>query len=296
MTGDPRVSIVIPAFNAAATLARALDSVRAQSFTAWEAIVVDDAGREDGTAARVASYADSRLRLIRRSERGGPSRARNDGIAAARGEFIAFLDADDEWLPEKLARQVEILAKDPGVSLVACDMRALYEDGHEGLSVFARQAPVEGKTAWKALLASSFIGTSSVLTRRALLREFDGFDPGLAVGEDQDVFIRLAMRGAVVALPEQLAVYHYRGSSYSAGLATAQADHVLRMVRRHLADVGDSLTVRERRNILAQRYGRLGRNLIEAGAKMRGALLILGAALRGSIPRTNLAALAGLLR
>ncbi len=291
---SPRVSVVIPAFNAVATLSRALDSVRAQRFTAWEAIVVDDASR-DGTGTLVETYADPRLRLIKRDSQGGPSRARNDGIASARGDLIAFLDADDEWLPEKLALQVTAIERSDAISLVTCDMRAIHEDGEEGLSIFARQTPSEGPDAWKALLASSFIGTSSVLTRRVLLDAVGGFDPSLAVGEDQDVFIRLARRGAVIALSQALAIYHYRGSSYSAGLATAQADHVMRMVERHLLDEAE-LTARERQQILARRYGRLGRNLIEAGATRRGVSLILAAALRGSLPPANIAALAGILR
>jgi glycosyltransferase involved in cell wall biosynthesis len=289
------VSVIIPALNASATLGRALDSVAAQTYPQWEAIVVDD-GSDDDTVAFVERRGDPRCRVIRRATRGGPSRARNDGIAAAQGEFIAFLDADDEWLPEKLARQGAIFARDPAVSLVTCDMRSIYEDGSEGLSIFARQSPVEGETAWKTLLASSFVGTSSVMTRRALLDQIGGFDPTLAVGEDQDLFIRLAMRGKVAALPEKLAIYHYRRASYSAAYATEQAAHVLRMVRRHLDAAGERLSPRERRSILARRYGRLGRNLIAAGARGRGAWLILAAAMRGNLSRENLAALAMLTR
>jgi glycosyltransferase involved in cell wall biosynthesis len=287
----PLVSVVIPAYRAAATLPRALNSVTAQTYTAWEAIVVDDAGG-DGTAGIVASFGDSRVRLLRRADRGGPARARNDAIAVARGDLIAFLDADDEWLPEKLERQVAAMTADPANGLVVCDMRAVYPDGSEGLSVFARQAPAEGPQAWKALLASSFIGTSSVLTRRDLVVAAGGFDPDLAVGEDQDLFIKLALRGKVVALAGRLAIYHYSAASYSQAYAAAQAGHVLRMVRRHLALEAARLTRAERRRILARRYGRLGRNLVAAGARGRGAAMILGAAVMGNVSPENLRALA----
>lgn len=287
---SPLVSVIIPALNAGATLGRALDSVAAQTYPQWEAIVIDD-GSSDDTAALVERRADPRCRLIRRFMRGGPSRARNDGIEAARGEVIALLDADDEWLPRKLARQVAALQQNPAAALVVCDMQAVHEDGRAGSSIFARQAPSAGGEAWKALLASSFIGTSAVLAPRGLLQELGGFDPDLAVGEDQDLFIRLALRGDVVVLPEALAIYHYRQESYSAAYAGDQARIVLGMVRRHLAAERGRLRGAERRHILAQRYGRLGRNLIAAGARGRGARLILEAACLGSISMENASAL-----
>jgi glycosyltransferase involved in cell wall biosynthesis len=287
---SPLVSVIIPALNAGATLGRALDSVAAQTYPHWEAIVVDD-GSSDDTAALVERRGDLRCRVIRRVTRGGPSRARNDGIAGARGEVIALLDADDEWLPEKLARQVAALEQHPGAALVVCDMHAIHEDGSDGTSVFTRQSPSAGPDAWKALLASSFIGTSAALAPRALLQELGGFDTSLAVGEDQDLFIRLALRGEVVVLPEALAIYHYRHASYSAAYAGDQARIVLGMVRRHLAVEGARLRRSERRHILAQRYGRLGRNLIAAGARGRGIRLILEAACLGSITIENLSAL-----
>lgn len=295
MGAPPLVSIVIPAFDAAATLDRALASVAAQTYSPWEAIVVDD-GSADGTAAWVERRGDPRCRVLRRATRGGPSAARNDGIAAARGELVAFLDADDEWLPEKLARQVAAIAQHPGAGLVVCDMRAVHEDGSEGTSIFTRQAPSAGPEAWKALLASSFIGTSTVVTPRRLLHAVGGFDTALAVGEDQDLFIRLALRGEVVIVPEALAIYHYRHASHSADYARDQARIVLAMVRRHLAAERGRLRWTDRRRILAQRYGRLGRNLVFAGAKGKGVALILKAACLGNITRENLAALAHVSR
>ena len=287
---SPLVSVIIPALNASATLGRALDSVRAQTYSHWEAIIIDD-GSSDDTVALVERRGDPRCRVIRRFTRGGPSRARNDGIAAAKGALIALLDADDEWLPEKLARQVAALARHPAASLVVCDMYAIHEDGSAGSSVFTRQAPSAGPEAWKALLASSFIGTSAVLAPRDLVRDIGGFDASLAVGEDQDLFIRLALRGEVVVLPEALATYYYRHASYSVAYAGDHAQIVLGMVRHYLAAESRRLSRSERRYILAQRYSRLGRNLIAAGARARGARLILEAACLGSVTIENLSAL-----
>ncbi|HLI22896.1 MAG TPA: glycosyltransferase family A protein [Stellaceae bacterium] len=287
MAASPLVSIIIPAFNASATLDRALASLAAQTYANWEAVIVDDASSDD-TAVAAVRRGDPRCRVVRRAARGGPARARNEAIAAAKGDLVAFLDADDEWLPEKLTRQVAAFAAHPAAALVVCDMRAIHEDGSEGSSVFTRQLPTAGTEAWKALLASSFIGTSAALAPRRLIDEVGGFDPALAVGEDQDLFIKLARRGEVVVVPEALAIYHYRGASYSSEYARDQARIVLGMVRRHLDQGASCLSPAERRRILAQRYGRLGRNLMAAGARGRGAALILHAACLGSITVENL--------
>ena len=110
-----RVSVITAAYNSERTLERALESGLSQTWRDFELIVVND-GSTDDTAAILARYGD-RIRVVNRA-RGGCSAAWNTGIGAARGEFIAFLDADDEWLPDKLARTVPILEGDPGCVLV----------------------------------------------------------------------------------------------------------------------------------------------------------------------------------
>jgi len=102
-----KVSIIVPLYNKAPHVRRALDSIAAQTFADFEAIIVDDGSTDDG-AAIVANYSDARFRLIRQAN-AGPGAARNAGIAQARGELIAFLDADDEWLPEFLYESVRLL-------------------------------------------------------------------------------------------------------------------------------------------------------------------------------------------
>jgi len=284
------VSVVVPTFNAALTVRRALASVRAQTHAEWEAICVDDASTDD-TVARIVAFDDPRIRIIRLDRNGGPGRARNLGIAAARGALVAFLDADDEWLPDKLARQVALFEADAGLALAVTDMRVKTVDGRDGSSVYTRQPPVSGAEAWKTLLASSFIATSAVMTRRALLDEIGGFDPDLVTGEDQDLFIRLAMTGRVYAAPDALAVYHWMPRSYSTGHAARQAADVIAMVRRNFERLDDRLSPAERRAILARRFERLGANLMDSGARLRGAWLLMRAAAFGRAPLRNLRAI-----
>src|SRR3954452_7696310 len=105
---QPLVTVIIPAYNAAATVARAVDSVLAQTYRPIEVIVVDDCSK-DATSEIVAAYRDERIRLLHLPHNQGVSGALNEGLSIARGEYIAFLDADDEWLPTKLAKQVPVL-------------------------------------------------------------------------------------------------------------------------------------------------------------------------------------------
>jgi glycosyltransferase involved in cell wall biosynthesis len=125
----PLVSIVTPVYNAARWLPETLASVRAQTLTDWEQILVDD-GSKDGSVAMIEAAArqDTRLRLLRTAQNEGPSAARNLAIHAAHGRFIAFLDADDLWLPEKLARSVAWLATN-GYDFIYHDYRHLSHDG-----------------------------------------------------------------------------------------------------------------------------------------------------------------------
>ena len=209
------VSVVIPTWNSAATLPRAIDSVLAQTWPHCELIVVDDGGSDD-TPALLAGYG-ARLRALRQAN-AGPAAARNHGLREARGDYVAFLDADDYWLPEKLECQVALLGARPEIGFCSTATRV----------VDARGEPVRAWPCHKAtapLLETLFMhsaavsgSTSGVLARRELLLAADGFDARLRGFEDPDLWIRLAARADYVCIPEALTVVTRMPNSVSGNL------------------------------------------------------------------------------
>ena len=208
MSGTPRFSVVTPAWNAAATLAATVASVRAQTLPDWEMIVVDD-GSTDATRtlAGELAAAEPRLRLIAWDDNRGPAAARNAGIRAARGRFIAFLDADDLWYPAKLARQVAAL--EAGSPLVFAAYRRIDAAGRP-LGV----VPARPRLTHADLLRSNFIGCLTAVYDTAHFGKVEM--PPLRRRQDYGLWLTLLAGGAVArGLPEVLADYRVRPGSLS---------------------------------------------------------------------------------
>ena len=197
--GPPLVSVIIPAYNASRHLAECLGKVREQvgHFT-LQTLVIDD-GSKDSTGE--IARAQPGVECLTQPNR-GPSAARNTGIAAARGEFIAFLDADDLWPQGKLSAQLGLLMQNPDVALVAGDCRQFDARGPWPQTEFATS-----RLGWTAsgpgavvpdgyarLLENNFITTGSVVVRRAALANVGGFDEGLRLVEDLELWLRIARR------------------------------------------------------------------------------------------------------
>ena len=194
MPETPLVSVVIPAFNAASVIAETLDSVCAQTFQDFEVIIVDD-GSTDETAAVAREFcaADARFTLIQQPN-GGPSVARNTAVEHARGEWIAFLDADDVWLPEKLARQMELFREDPRANFLFTNY--YFWDGSRNFSAYYRQSrPLPEGDAGRQLVFACVYGCSAVVVRRETLQAVGPFDPDLPFAQDWDMWLRIAERG-----------------------------------------------------------------------------------------------------
>lgn len=211
----PAVSVVVPAYNAAWCIRRAVDSVLAQTFTDFELIVVDD-GSTDDTPAVLNTYGD-RLCLVRKPN-GGLSSARNAGIEAARGRYVAFLDADDWWLPEKLRRQIALMEADP--ALVFCSTAARIEspDGDVLGEWACGNSPLPTLEAIFATNAHVAGSGSAVVARRDAFARTGGFDERLRSLEDIDMWMRLAAIGGYTCVPQPLTVILKRPGSMSGNL------------------------------------------------------------------------------
>jgi glycosyltransferase involved in cell wall biosynthesis len=201
----PLVSVVIPAYNRATVLRRAIDSVLRQSFGDFEIIVVDD-GSTDGTAAEASRCTDPRLSVLRLDANRGAAAARNSGIRAAAGALIAFLDSDDEWLPQKLERQVAALQRAPAkVLLSTTGYWMLRERSRE-----IRARTPKNVADWGAALRSGCVLSpgSTAMMRREAFAIHGFFDEQLRRLEDWDWLLRYVAQHDILVVPEPLARIH----------------------------------------------------------------------------------------
>ena len=199
-----RVAVVIPAYNPGRFLEEALRSLVAQVYEDWEGVVVDDGGAEDLDWVR---HVDRRVRLMRQ-ENGGPSVARNTAIRSTSGEFVAFLDADDTWLPGKLGAQVAVMDEQPAAALCSTDFEIVDGDGRRIRGNYG-----EPPHDVSELLRGCSIACCTVMVRRAALRQAGTFDPAFRIAQDWDLWIRLARVGKLIHCPEVLARYRQHASN-----------------------------------------------------------------------------------
>lgn len=199
----PRVSVIVPAYNAAKTLNETLASATAQTFTDLEVIVVDD-GSSDDTYAVALATGDDRVKVVQ-VPNGGVSRARNHGIQAAQGELIAFLDADDVWQPEKLAKQVQAMADALDAGLCVTAALRIDENSVPIGHIPVTQAPDHCAAL---LLGAMTVGcVSSGLARRDVLERVGLFKPELSQCADLDLWLRMSVATRIVIVDEPLVRY-----------------------------------------------------------------------------------------
>lgn len=254
MTADApqaKVTVVIPAFNAAWCIRKAIDSVFAQTFSDFALLVVDD-GSTDDTVDVLSSYGDA-LRVIRQRN-GGLSSARNAGIRESQGEFIAFLDADDWWLPDKLARQAQLLLAEPDVGFVSTAARVENLEG-QVLNMWAC-------TQCTAPFLQRLFGAngdvagsgSAVMARRRLFDVVGGFDESLLSLEDVDMWMRLAAVAGYACIDEPLAVILKRPGSMSRNLEVMR-DASMRVMKKNRHLLPENLQGAYWRNCMAGMHG-----------------------------------------
>lgn len=255
-----RVSVIVPTFNRAPSLVRALESILAQSMGDFEVVIVDDAS-SDGTAAAVERLGSERLRYLRHEETRGGSAARNTGIHAARAELIAFLDDDDEWLPRKLERQLNVL------DTVASDV-AVVHCGFEKVSdvtgdVIESRIPTDRNLTPLDFLRSTRFATSVAVIRRQCFDEVGLFDESLPGTQDRDLWIRVSRHFRFAHVSEVLVRHHIHGEQITSTLSI-KIEAKQRMLAKYAVDL------REHPAILAYDLWRLGLLCCAAGRRQEG--------------------------
>ena len=268
---DPAVSVVLPTYNRASTIARAIDSVLHQTFPDFELIIVDD-GSTDGTRSVLAQYStNSRIVIVPAPHRGCAG-ARNTGLERARGRYVAFQDSDDEWAPQKLAAAMAALdAAGPGTGVFYSDMQIMLPDGRSGLLAspdVTRGVLVDDRTLDYAVRC---IGIQSAVIRKDCLDAVGGFDEALPRLIDLDLFIRLAEQTRFERSRTPLVTYHF-------GTGISADTQALVSARRHLLrKYGGRL--RQQRHHLAGQYFYLGLALEENGNRLAAQPFLLRALL-----------------
>lgn len=254
---QPLVSVIIPNYNYAHYLPQAIDSALGQTYPRVDVVVVDDGSRDTSTAV-LESYG-GRIRWVSQRNQ-GVSAVRNQGVRLSRGEYLAFLDADDYWLPTKLERQMERFGRDPELGLVYCGVDEFNEAG----TSWVRQDGIEGWVAAELLLArraAFFGGGSGFVVPRALFDELGGFDERLSTSADWDLAYRVAARRRFGFVPEVLLKYRVHHANMHANIGAMERDMMLGYAKAFAKASPELLRLRRRC------YGRL--HVMLAGSYFR---------------------------
>ncbi len=271
---SPVVSIIVPAYGLAHLVGETLDSIVAQTYDAWEAIVVDDGAPDDVEGALTRFSSEPRIRLLK-TDNGGLSTARNRAIAVASGRYIALLDGDDLYEPTYLARMTAAIESDPSLGFVTCD--AFYFGESRVGRRFSQHISQIDPISLERLLRREFNVFITSLIRRDAIDAVGGFDPALRSAEDFDLWIRLMERGwhaAYVNAP--LSRYRRRAGSLS-----SQTANLLRYVAQVYANAEARLGDRPEANVARAMRALVERDL----ACAEGEAMVLAGQGRAGIDR-----------
>ena len=228
---NPKVSVVITTHNRSSLLPRAVRSVLAQSYEDYELIIVDDCST-DNTPDVIRTFVDSRIRVVRHADNMGQSAAINTGIRLSRGEYIAFLDDDDEWVDQKLLRQVQTLdASDPRVGLVYTWFD--YVDITSGVRRAGKRCVMSGDIYPDMVGWEYHPPTSAYLVRAQAARQVGGFDENLTILTDRDFLTRLSIHWHVAVVREVLMLMH-EGQYVRTAQRPGALDGIAKYLRSHI--------------------------------------------------------------
>lgn len=256
-----KVSVIIPTYNYGRFIAEAIESVLEQAYPASEIIVVDD-GSTDDTEIVVAKFGE-KVQYIKQAN-GGVCAARNNGFAKSTGDIIAFLDADDTWMPEKIEKQVAKFAEDAEIGLVHCGTREFDSASGE-----TRALQIEGKEGWVAnehiLFDKPVINFSSsvLMISRKAIDDVGGFDTRLKNGEDWEFCLRVARKYKVGFVPE--ALVNYRNHGLNAHLDIKEMERSTKIAWEKAFDTTDEKVLRLRSKSFGNLHKVLAGSYFQAG-------------------------------
>jgi glycosyltransferase involved in cell wall biosynthesis len=239
------VDVIIPAFNAARYLPFALESVSSQTFEDWQILLIDD-GSTDNTAEVVAPFVEhfgSKIQYIKQNNRGLPA-ARNAAIRASTSEYLALLDADDIWLPSRLAESLKTLIERPKVGLTYGMVKGIDSEGRVTGGFWGNRKYAEGHIAPYIYMRKIELPCPTMTFRRRCIDEVGVFDEAMRATEDRDLWLRIALKYEVGFVPKVLAHYRQSPSSMSADperMLQAQ----LQFIRKHYGSQGCGLRPRQ---------------------------------------------------
>lgn len=297
--GEPGlVSVIIPTYNRAHFIGDTLDSLLAQTFTNFEAIVVDD-GSKDDTREVMARYIDPRIHYFYK-ENGGLSSARNFGFERVRGEFVAFLDSDDLWLPWKLAAQMELFRRHPEVGMISTDMTTFerlgtvleerhlrtYYAAHRKIDItkvltkcgtlgelspdvpaaVANAAYYEG-SIFRQMYLGNLVHPPTAIVRRSRLQQSGGFEPWITGdgAEDYHFYFKITEHGPVAFIDAPSILYRVHPNQISTAAQLKESHSDLRVITHWLQRNPDALSPGELRSRLAGSHGWVGAQELYAG-------------------------------
>ena len=269
MKNKPTVSVIIPTYNRANLIEKAIKSVLKQIYKDFEIIVVDD-GSTDNTGEIIRGFKDKRVRYIKKyKENKGSSVARNIGIKVARGKYIAFLDSDDEWLPEKLDKQIKVLqSESPEVGVVYSNLLYIDENG-KNMSKF-RNPKKEGYI-YEDLLGNNYVGTdSTLLIRKECFNRVGLFDDLLNTQQDWDMWIRIAKYYRFVLIKIPLVKYRLHSNQISRNLE-------LKIITANRILVKYANELEKRRGVHSKHYFYIGIRFCRIGKTKEGRRYLLKA-------------------
>lgn len=276
----PKVSVIIPAYQCELFIKETLDSIFSQTYKDFEVIVVND-GSSDNTAQILLDYQPKQNLFVFEQSNLGPSAARNNGIKRCSGEYIAFIDADDLWLPDKLEKQVAILEQNPETILVYSD--TFFFDINKWKDTSFDFAPPYKGMIFEQLFVNNFIPLLTVLIRRNTLDKVGLFDEEIIGPEDYDLWLRSSQFGKVDFINEPLAVYRINFGQLSKkklrmiqNILRVKSKFVTReygnfILSKKILDLGYyRLLLRESRYLLQENQRKEGQKALNQYIKVRG--------------------------